>query len=81
MISVSRSTGVAASLSVHSAELMAIKEACSIVNALWPVDGIYPCLTMTLFLDRRSRCKKEMVQGPEVGQRVEMVDQRHPLPM
>jgi hypothetical protein len=42
--------GATASLSIQGAELMAIKEACSLVNTLWQADSTYPRLTLIIFL-------------------------------
>jgi len=51
---ISKTVRNSGTVSVHTAELMAIKEACRLVNGLWPGHGIYRGLTVTIYSDSQS---------------------------
>lgn len=51
---ISRTVGSASSLSAHHGELLAIREACKLVDNLWPDQGTDPRMAVTIFSDSQS---------------------------
>lgn len=53
-MNVIRTIGASSSVSAHHGELVAIQEACLLIDTLWPADDIYPRTTVTIFSDSQS---------------------------
>lgn len=51
---ISRTVGSASSLSAHHGELLAIREACKLVDKLWPDQDTDPRTTVTIISDSQS---------------------------
>ena len=53
-LTISKAVGSAALLSVHGGELLAIREACQMVDNLWPANDIYLKSAVTVYSDSQS---------------------------
>lgn len=65
---VAKSLGRPPLLSVHHAELVAIQEACNLIDILWPGHDIYPKTTVTVFTDSQSALRALAKARQQSGQ-------------